>query len=311
MQYSLTIFKSIYDNKVDKRMDFSTWDKFEKLLYDLSSVKKSSKRDAQLISPAIYLPDTTRANKSVESWAGWAALDIDDHEFKGNLKNELITRFGHIYFVCYSTASSTIDKPKFRIVFPLKRHVEANKIKSFWFALNTEFGNLGDTQTKDMSRMYYVPADYAGANNFIFTNKSDSIIDPSKLIEKHPHTQKQGKTFIERLPDNIQKEIVKYRAETLESNKPNVQWSSYRDCPFVNQNLIKEYKSINSSGWYFTMYRIMVSVAATAIRRGYPISSHEITILCQELDLETGSWYQGRPLEVEADRAIEFAYRNA
>jgi hypothetical protein len=310
MQYSLTIFKSIYDNKVDKRMDFSTWDKFEKLLYDLSSVKKSSKRDAQLISPAIYLPDTTRANKSVESWAGWAALDIDDHEFKGNLKNELITRFGHIYFVCYSTASSTIDKPKFRIVFPLKRHVEANKIKSFWFALNTEFGNLGDTQTKDMSRMYYVPADYAGANNFIFTNKSDSIIDPGELIEKHPHTQKQGKTFIERLPDNIQKEVVNYRKEQLEKNAKKFQWNSYRDCPFVSRKLVDEYKGINETGWYNTMYRLMVSIAGNAVTQGYPITSHEISTLCRELDMETGNWYEKRPLNTEADRALEFVYKN-
>jgi len=32
--------------------------------------------------------------------------------------------------------------------------------------------------------------------------------------------------------------------------------------------------------------------------------------LCKQLDNETGNWYTNRPLEVEADRAVEYAYRN-
>lgn len=310
--FALTMFKNIYDNKTNKRMDFSNWQKFEELLYKLSDVERLNKKDAQLISPAIYRPDTTRANKNVTAWAGWAAIDVDDHKFDGDLQNELYSRFGDWYYICYSTASSTKLQPKFRLVFPLKVHVEERNVRQFWFALNTEFESIGDRQTKDLSRMYYIPAKYVAAHNFIFSNTRGVPIDSNLLIEKHPSAEPTfGKSFMDRLPENIQKEIVKYRAESLESNKPNLQWSSYRDCPFVNQNMIKEYKSISSSGWYFAMYRIMVSVAATAIRRGYPISSHEIAVLCQELDLETGSWYQGRPLEVEADRAIEFAYRNA
>ena len=313
--YSLTMFKSIYDNKTDKRMDFSSWEQFEKLLYDLSKVKRKSKKDAQLISPAVYQPDTTRANKNVVAWAGWAALDIDDHDFKGDLKNELISRFGTCYFVCYSTASSTIDKPKFRVVFPLRRCVSTDRIKHFWYALNTEFGELGDKQTKDLSRMYYIPADYDNANNFIFTNNSGELIDPDSLMAKHPAPASAtnfSRSFMDRLPDEIQKQVIKYRAAAMEGNK-SISWSSYRDCPFVNQKLVKEYSGIagvDGTGRYAMIYRIMTSIAINAIRQEYPITAHEIAALIRELDQETSNRYENRNLVLESDRAIEFAYRN-
>jgi len=58
------------------------------------------------------------------------------------------------------------------------------------------------------------------------------------------------------------------------------------------------------------IYKIMVSVATNAVRDGYAISTSEIVSLIRELDMETSQRYQTRALEVEADRALEFAYRN-
>jgi hypothetical protein len=55
----------------------------------------------------------------------------------------------------------------------------------------------------------------------------------------------------------------------------------------------------------------MVSTAMSAIKRQYPISSYEIEQLVRELDNETTRRYEKRPLNVEADRAIEYAYKNA
>ena len=67
-------------------MDFDSWDEFESLLFSLSKeVKYKPKKGeylndkhAPLISPAIYEKGTTRANRNVTAWAGWAALDIDE-----------------------------------------------------------------------------------------------------------------------------------------------------------------------------------------------------------------------------------------
>ena len=58
------------------------------------------------------------------------------------------------------------------------------------------------------------------------------------------------------------------------------------------------------------MYAIMVKIAGNATYRGYPITAQEIAELCKQFDLETGNWYDNRPLETEADRALEYIYKN-
>jgi hypothetical protein len=308
MTYSLTIFKNLFDNKTHRRMDFESWDEFTNLFYKLSKVPKKDKKSAQLISPAIYQPNTTRANKNVVAWGKWAAVDVDDHEFKGDLKNELYSRIGRWSYICYSTASSRLDKPKFRIVFELDRNIEESKIRHFWFALNTELESVGDRQCKDLSRMYYIPADYAGANNFIFSN-SGIAIHVDELLSKHPYIEKSHSVnFMDRLPDELKDKIIEYRKSKMENTSVN--WSSYHNCPFFPKQLENEYRSISNTGWYHKMYQIMVALAGNAIKKEYPISAQEISKLCRELDMETGNWYANRPLEKEADRAIEYVYRN-
>ena len=93
MGISLTLFNSVFDNKTNKRMDLTDWQQFVDLLFQLSKVKREGKRDAKLMSPAIYKPDTTRANVNVDSWAGWAAVDIDDYIVEGDLQDDLFNRF--------------------------------------------------------------------------------------------------------------------------------------------------------------------------------------------------------------------------
>lgn len=289
-------------------MDFDNWSEFESLLVELSQKNVKSKKEASLISPAVYLPNTTRANANVTHWAKWAAVDIDEYEIDNkSLQEELNKTLGDYYYVCYSTASSTIDFPKFRIIFPLANAVEANNIKHFWFALNSFIESMGDKQTKDLSRMYYIPAQYENANNFLFINKG-KFIEPLELMAKYPYRNEiRGLNFFDNLPDAIQKEIIQYRKDQSENN--TITWTSYHNCPFVNKNLVIEYKSISNTGWYHLMYKIMVSIAGNAIKRKYPITAEEVEKLCKELDMETGNWYENRPLIKEANRAIEFCYK--
>ena len=76
------------------------------------------------------------------------AVDVDDYKFNGELEHDLVNRFNDYRFICYSTASSTVNLPKFRLVFPLTETVRNGDIKAFWYALQTELGDLGDKQTK-------------------------------------------------------------------------------------------------------------------------------------------------------------------
>jgi|TARA_B100000085_G_scaffold32633_1_gene26922 hypothetical protein len=304
-----TVFKSLFDNKTHRRGQMADFNAFEKMLYDLSSKPLESKKQAQLISPAVYKPDTTRKNDNVTEWAGWCAVDVDDFVFNGELQDELSNRFGHYRFVCYSTGSSSVTSPKFRLVFPLTKVVPAERIKSFWYALQSELGELGDKQTKDLSRMYYIPAEYAGAHNFIFSNTDGASIDPDELIVKHPMPEKTNlNNFFDRLPDELQRQILEHRKSKLENT--NINWTSYRDCPFFPRKLEAEYRAISNTGWYHKMYQIMVAIAGNAVKRQYPISSAEISKMCRELDMETGNWYENRPLDKEADRALEYVYKN-
>ena len=129
---SLTLFKSVFDNKTHKRIDCNSYAEFEKLLFDLADQPRKDKKSAPLISPATYKPDTTRANDNVIGWAGWCAVDVDEHIFDSDLEKELQNKYGLFNYVVYSTASSTLEHPKFRIVFPLTEDIPKDKIKHFW-----------------------------------------------------------------------------------------------------------------------------------------------------------------------------------
>ena len=159
--------------------------------------------------------------------------------------------------------------------------------------------------------MYYVPARYPKAHNFIFTVKGN-ILDPNELMARHAFTDRSGTSFMERLPEAIRNAIVAERKERM--NNTNITWNSYRDCPFVNKKLIADYRAIagiDGSGRYRMIYKIMTSIACTAVKRRYPITSGEVAELVRQLDADSSRIYQNRALKVEADRAIEYAYKNA
>ena len=309
--YELTMFKNQFDNKTHRRLSFESWDSFVNWLYKISEIKgeKGGNNSSPLITPAVFTDGTTRSNKTTEYWGGWCCVDVDDHDFPSdNLKEVLIDRFNKYDFVCYSTASNSRTLPKFRLVFRTDEQVDNGRIKPFWFALNTSLGEIGDPQTKDLARMYYVPAQYPCDTNFIFDHRGGNPLNVSELIAKHPYVQKTGNSFLDRLPPEMQKQVIEYRKGQLQNT--NYTWTSYADCPFWPKSLAAEYIQITGTGWYHKMYQIMVAVAGRAVECGYPITANQIADMCKQFDTSTGNWYQNRPLITEADRALEYIYRN-
>lgn len=312
MKYELTIFKNQFDNKTHKKVSYQSWDKFVDLLYKLSEQKgrKGGKHSSVLITPAIFKTDSTRSNTNTLYWGGWCAVDVDDHNFGTDihsLEQKLSDKLGEIDYVVYSTASSRSDNLKFRIVFRLDSQIEKEKIKAFWYALNSELGDIGDPQTKDLSRMYYVPADYPNAYGFIFHKTTGTPLNTSELISKHPYKEKTGNSFLDRLPPEMQKAVIEHRKNSL--NNTEYTWTGYQDCPFFPKRMAMEYQTITGTGWYAKMYKIMIAIAGSAVKSGYPITATQISELCKEFDASTGNWYENRPLIVEADRALEYIYR--
>lgn len=312
MTLSLTVFENIFDNKTSKKMTFEDWDELEKFFYKLFEIsiskpakgEKIQKHHAKLISPASYKPNSKRRNVNVLRW-DWACIDVD--EFDGTFE-DIEKTFKGCKYLCYSTGSSTKENPKFRLVFPLTRSIKAEEIRHFWYALNKDMLGQADKQTKDLSRLFYVPGQYKGAYNFMFTHEEE-VLDPDDLMERHPYKDPyESNTLFDKLPEDVKEKYLQRQRDQLGKNYT---WSSYQDCPFVNQKLVDEYRSISSSGWYHQMYRIMVSTASSAIRKGYNITPDEIAMLCHELDSETGGWYKDRNLKLEAKRAIAFALKSS
>lgn len=306
--YSVTVFKNTFDNKTHRVFDYESWEDFSKMLLNLSKKPgaKGGNNSSPLISPALYSEHSTRANKNVVAWSSWCAIDVDDFDIVSDLSRNIRDICGGYRFVCYSTASSTPNNPKFRIVFDLKTKLEAEKIPHFWYALNKRFESIADEQTKDLSRMYYVPAQYPDAFNFFFTNEGKPI-DPEEFMEAYPYEKVSGDTFIDRLPPALREEVLAYRKNKLTRE---VAWTNYKDCPFFPRQLAAEYMAINGTGWYSKLYQIMVAIAGNALKREYDITAKEIADMCRELDRDTGNWYDNRPLELEADRAIEYVFKN-
>lgn len=305
MNYSLTLFKSQYDNKTHRTMDFDSWDEFVELLRGLSTRPLKGKNEAPLISPAVYKEGTTRANRNVKEWGHWACVDVDDYE--GDI-NDLLNLYDDHNICIYSTASSLPEKVKCRIVFDLDRRVPESQIRQFWYALNRSLGDLGDEQTKDSSRMYYIPASYENAHNYFYT-RSGHALNVSKLIAEHPYVEKTGNAFLDKLPDEMRKQVLEHRKSTMVNT--DITWSGYRDCPFVPNRMVMEYMTITGTGWYRQLYRIMAATAGSAIRAKYPITPTQIAHLMKQIDAENGGWYDNRPLEREAQGAIEWAYNNS
>lgn len=313
--FSLTVFKSIYDNKTHKTIEHKNWNSFEKMLYSMSVVqghkhKKgevSKKKESPLISPTRYILGSTRANDNVLYWDRWAAVDIDKHNLT-DPKKELAEKIGQYHYVCYSTASSTVEHPKFRLIFPLTDQVIKGNIKAFWYALNKLVDDLNDPQTKDLARLYYVPAKYDGANNFIYTNTGE-FINPLALMGKYKYTARDD------LPNDVLKKLIEYKEAKLKKQANySYNWNSYHDCPFINRSLLNEYRVISGSdgsGRYSMIYKLMVSIACSAIKSNYPITPYEIESLIRQIDTDTINRYKKRPILTEAERALSYAYRLA
>lgn len=319
MNYELTIFKNQFDNKTHKRVSLDSWEKFVELLRGLSLQKgqKGGNNSSVLITPAVFENGTTRANRNTLYWGGWCCVDVDDHLYPTGsadvsvavldaLKEALRKDFGQYDYVVYNTASSRVEMPKFRIVFRLDETVENERIKSFWYALNTELGDIGDPQTKDLARMYYVPAQYPDAWSFFFENKGRAM-NVSELIAKHPYHEKIGNSFFDGLPLAMQQAMIQHRKNSL--NNTDYKWTGYRDCPFFPKRIAIEYQSISETGWYRKMYQIMVATAGNAYYRGYPLTATQIEELCREFDRDNGNWYENRPMALEAATALEYIYK--
>ena len=137
-------------------------------------------------------------------------------------------------------------------------------------------------------------------------------MDNDYVLARWPYDDKRdAKSFLDRLPSAWREQVVEYRKGKLDNT--SYIWSNYTECPFINKKLLKEYIGMSftdGTGRYRMIYKLMISIAANAIEKQYPITSSQIVDLVRQIDRDTANLYEQRPLDVEANNALEYAYKN-
>lgn len=167
----LTIPVAVFESKDDNRptrYDMS----WESLAQRLCQYDERGAKDGRAWSPVTYRPGTTRGKDNVEQVHA-LVLDIDHNDLPTHL-------LAGLEYVAHTTFSHAPDDPRWRVVLPLTHPVEGEDWPNFWLRANAYFGGCVDPQTKDRSRIFYLPSCMPGA---LHESKKQHglLLDPASL----------------------------------------------------------------------------------------------------------------------------------
>jgi len=123
----------------------------------------ANKADRDWISPVVLKEDAVqRRVEDIEYLAPFVCLDLDAPGWSlARLRDAL----QGLRMIVYTTASSTLAHPRWRLIVALDRTYSVAEHRRVWKWFNLALNGEVDTQTKDASRISYFPAQYTGANN--------------------------------------------------------------------------------------------------------------------------------------------------
>lgn len=299
-------FSNFYDNK-PKRSFANSWEDFVENMRAISDVTgyKPPAGDFEsdssgLISPAIYATDGDgRRNENVVGW-DMVCMDIDDGV---NDLAKVKAHFSQFSYIIYSSPNCTAQKLKLRVCIPLTKRADRKVLKQIWFALNEWCGGIIDVQTKDYSRLFYVPARYtnrgAEYTHFFVTNKGISL-DWEALIDKFPSPPEQDLYKIKNPLLGLKRKIFQ-NAKGIPSmviTDPN--------CPFVKHWMREKYALTPVGGHHRAIYIFALQCCGNAEKIEYPLSVDELVDMMRQLDDLDGQWYDDKKLMDTAKDALSF-----
>jgi hypothetical protein len=85
----------------------------------------------------------------------------------------------------YSTYSHRLDDPHYHLVLPLAEKVPASLWRAVWAELHDRIGLVGDPQTKDPARIFYLPQ-HAPDQPFEFHEGHGVLLDSSFRLDVEP-----------------------------------------------------------------------------------------------------------------------------
>jgi len=159
--------KSIYPKPLA-----SSWDDLKGLLsfHEENPVKQ----DGSLWSPVEYDAGTTRGNRNVR-FVEALVVDMDSEAFDN-------ARLDDLEWFAYSTYSHRLDDPHYHLVLPLAEKVPASLWRVVWAELHDRIGLVGDPQTKDPARIFYLPQ-HAPDQPFEFHEGHGALLDSSFTLD--------------------------------------------------------------------------------------------------------------------------------
>ncbi len=302
MQFSW--FDGFYSNTAQK-CEVNGWNEFVSTMQAMSTVSgyKPSMGDYErtqpLISPAIYGDNTKRINDNVVGW-DMVMMDIDDGI--DNLER-VVSHFNAFEYIIYSTANCTREKLKIRVCIPLNKNAPKKSLHGIWFALNEWCSGILDKQTKDKSRMHYIPAMYTNKGsdyNHIFLVNKGITLDWEALCSKFPAPPEKDKFKVVNPLRDLKRKVF------LSNNTQPSTNIQDANCPFVYQKMIDEYRLTPAGGHHGAIYKFMVKMCYNAQKINYAISVDELADMAKQVDDLDGGFYDEKKLLGNAVDALNY-----
>lgn len=131
-------------------------------------------KDGHAWSPVTYRPGSARGKANVDQ-VHMLVLDVDHTELPLDLLNGL-------EYVAHTTFNHTPQDPRWRVILPLSEPISGQSWPGFWLRANAYFGGCIDRQTKDSSRIFYLPSCRPGGQHEAKQQHGD-FLEPSRLPE--------------------------------------------------------------------------------------------------------------------------------
>lgn len=267
-----SLFQNVHDTRPNALPPVAFDELVGALVSECYEADPADKTEQTCISPATYGAGATRSKVAARSW-NWFAADIDNK--LGNQPGSTISAITGIMnglnapWLIYTTASSTPQAECFRVMFPVDRPILAAEFGAVW----QSFSQLlpMDPQTKDISRLFIVPRQWANRANRIDYRLDGDPVSVDQIVQRFPAP----------VPPPILPATARPTPATLPLTRGGKSYvQPTLAAPFVPQRAIDEAMAAAPGG---RMYRFLLRVAFRALHMGYEITSCDLEAIGHEL----------------------------
>lgn len=248
----VSIFKSVKSNMPQISRE-SSWKDWCSHLCDKKNRRVLAKKeDAPLFSGAEF-----NGSRSVENVKCVTLVKLD---FDEGVSLEQLPEASKKYeYAAYSTYNHSNEKPKFRVILPLRRPVSAREYDVIWEKANEMFGSHADQNAKDASRISYLPSCPPEHEEQAFAvHNAGAILDPEILLigfsfAEETKTNAEHPDMEQGYPDGQRtKELLRRAGYCLgvddmsedEAVDACLDWNAHNTPPLADEKIVSTVKSL-------------------------------------------------------------------